>query len=80
MTAPRRRNGLLVSTIHSGCERKQRYSDEFGARAAGQVFSELHSVKLYVYPCKLCRGWHLTKRPQRRETLAVDYQFSAAPR
>lgn len=80
MTAPRRRNGVLVSTIVSGCERKQRYSDEFGARAAGQVFGERSQIKLYVYPCKLCRGWHLTKRPQRRETQAADYQFSAAPR
>jgi hypothetical protein len=80
MTAPRRCSGVLVSTIQSGCERKQRYSDEFGARAAGQVFGEKNQVRLFVYPCRLCRGWHLTKRPQRRETQAADYLFASAPR
>lgn len=36
MTAPLRRNGHLVKNILRGCENKRRYSDEFGARAAGR--------------------------------------------
>lgn len=80
MTAPLRRNGTLVSTIISGCSRKQRYSDEFGARAAGQVFGSKNSIQLYVYPCGLCRGWHLTKRPQSRKYAADYYESVQTPR
>lgn len=78
MTAPLRRNGKLVSTIERGCENKQRYSDEFGARAAGLLYQKKNTVKLYLYPCDLCRGWHLTKRPQRKDRYHVDFRYPAA--
>lgn len=80
MTQPLRRNGILLSTILRGCEGKRRYSDEFGARAAGQCLQEENQVKLYMYPCQLCYGWHLTKTPQRKERHDVDYQYPHARR
>jgi hypothetical protein len=75
MTQPLRRNGVLLKNILRGCEGKRRYSDEFGARAAGQCLQDENQVKLYMYPCKLCLGWHLTKTKQRNEKHDVDYQY-----
>lgn len=80
MTAPLRRSGILVSTIVGSCSRKQRYSDEFGARAAGQLFGTKSNIKLYVYPCNLCKGWHITKRPQSRKYAADYYESVQTPR
>lgn len=65
MSAPSRRNGLLVERIYASCERKQRYPDELTARAAGRMFSEKEGYPLWLYPCRVCRGWHLTKLPQK---------------
>lgn len=80
MTAPMRRNGMLVSKIKRSCEDKRRYPDEFVARASGQ-WSKAQSgeEKLYIYRCRLCRGWHLTKVHQNK-TMSVDYEFPATPR
>lgn len=80
MTAPLRRNGLLISTIARGCEAKLRFSDEFGARAAGQHDGERYQTRMFIYPCKNCRGWHLTTKRQSRRDRAADYQFSSPPR
>lgn len=75
MTQPLRRSGILLSTILRGCEGKRRYSDEYGARGAGQCLQKENSVKLYLYPCQLCRGFHLTKTKQANEKHDVDYQY-----
>jgi hypothetical protein len=75
MTAPSRRNGTPVRLIEHGCERKVRYSDEFGARAAGQLLEEQNKIKLWLYPCPICKGWHLTKKHHSRAWMAVSYQF-----
>lgn len=72
MTAPLRRNGRLITDIVKGCERKHRHPDEFVARAAGQARQEQSGVKLYVYLCEICRGWHLTKNWNGPQS-AVDY-------
>jgi len=74
MTAPLRRNGILVTSIARGCESKMRYCDEATARAMGRTQTEMSGYQIYVYPCKICRGWHLTKQPQRDRTrLATHY-------
>lgn len=47
------------------CQRKHRHPDEFTARASAQYCLETHEPNrksLWVYPCPVCRGWHLTKR------------------
>lgn len=80
MTPPLRRSGILVATIKRGCEDKRRYTDEMVARANGQRLSELNGVELFIYPCNLCRGWHLTRRKQYRPDRAVTYQYPPTPR
>lgn len=80
MTQPLRKSGMLVAHILRGCEGKRRYSDEYGARAAGQCPQVENQVKLYMYPCELCRGWHLTRNKQRKERFDVDYKFPRTPR
>lgn len=76
MTAPNRQNGVLATTRLKGCESKNRYSDEFGCRAAGQSLEKKNKTPLYMYPCGLCRGWHLTKSVQRDPTSRVTYDYS----
>lgn len=62
MTAPRRRSGLTVDAILRRCEGKKRYPDELTCNAAGMHYIEIGQIdRLWKYPCKLCRGWHLTK-------------------
>lgn len=62
MTAPSRRNGALVKHIYRGCLSKIRYPDQMTARAAGMYYGPRNNVTLYVYQCKFCGGWHLTKK------------------
>lgn len=46
------------------CERKRRYPDENLARAfAAMRARKVDEGRLYIYRCKVCSGWHLTKRP-----------------
>lgn len=80
MTAPLRRSGALVATIKRSCENKRRYADDVAARGAGQYLSEANSVKLYIYPCPYCKGWHLTSKRQYRPDRAVTYQYPPTPR
>lgn len=80
MSAPLRRNGRLVTTIVKGCEDKIRYSDDYAARGAGQIYQEQYGGKMYLYPCKICRGYHLTKTPQKTNDRAVTYKFKKTPR
>lgn len=72
MTAPRRRNGATVAFIERSCEGKRRIQDEDNARAIGMHAAEKEGIKLYVYQCRFCRGWHLTRR-NNGEKSAVDY-------
>lgn len=80
MTAPLRMNGKLLAKIARSCTSKARYSDEYGARAAGLLYQEWTGTKLYLYPCSECRGWHLTKQPQRKDRHDVDFKYPAARR
>ena len=80
MTAPLRSFGRLLTTITGSCSRKIRYSDEFGARGAGQIISEKFGHPVFLYPCDICRGYHLTQRPQRNPSRDVAYAFRPAPR
>lgn len=48
----------------AACARKRRYPDEILARAMAAVQAKWKDEgKLYIYRCKVCSGWHLTKRP-----------------
>lgn len=72
MTAPRHRNGATVAFIQRSCEGKRRLADEASARAIGMADAERNGVKLYIYRCRFCSGWHLTRR-NNGEKSAVDY-------
>lgn len=65
MSAPKRKNGALLKDIIRGCTSKVRYPDQITARAAGIYLSEMHHHALYLYPCKYCKGWHLTRHENR---------------
>lgn len=80
MTQPLRRSGMLVSAILRGCENKRRFPDEFVARAVGQGVAERNAVKMYWYQCEICRGYHLTKSPQRKAYQNVNSEFPRTPR
>lgn len=44
---------------------KRRYPDELSARAMALNSIEVTDIKkLWVYKCKDCSGWHLTKNNQ----------------
>jgi hypothetical protein len=79
MTAPLRRNGILVATIRRGCEAKHRHPDELVARAMALTQQEMSGYRMFVYPCKICRGWHLTKQEQRDKRRAADH-YEPTPR
>ncbi len=79
MTAPLRRNGLLVQHIERSCAGKHRHPDELTARAMGRTQTEMSGYPIFVYPCKICRGWHLTKSPQNDKRRAADF-YEPTPR
>lgn len=55
------------------CDRKRRYPDEVLARTFAAIMANsTEQGKLYVYRCKVCNGWHLTKRPNGTPATAAD--------
>lgn len=44
------------------CGKKKRYHSEHDATVAASCCRNVRGVKLRVYPCEICGGWHLTKR------------------
>lgn len=67
MTAPNKRNGKTQDEWERMCTSKQRYSDEYSARGSAQHAlrqnRDQNAVRLWVYKCPGCRGWHMTKSP-----------------
>ena len=61
MSAPPIKNKQALS-----CKVKNRFSDESAARVSAQhaINTYKNEAILWVYQCKLCRGWHLTKSRQ----------------
>lgn len=72
MTAP------PLKKSQTNCKNKVRYSDEFAARAGSMVSIELHGNvdELYVYKCRHCNGWHLTKQRQRTAAVTVEDPYT----
>lgn len=79
MTAPLRRSGVLVTHIERSCQDKNRYPDEHVARAMARTQQDLSGYPIFIYPCKLCRGYHLTKVPQSDPKRAANY-YKPTPR
>lgn len=58
---------------HVTCRKKRRYPDELTARAAAMwSISQSETERLWVYACELCKGWHLTSRPNGRRRLVTE--------
>lgn len=79
MTAPLRQHGLLVTHVERSCAHKNRYPDEATARAMGITQSEMSGYQIFIYRCKICCGWHLTKSPSSDKTRRAGY-FAPTPR
>lgn len=47
--------------IERSCSSKRRYTSEDMARAYGMQYQVQNKVKLWLYNCRICLGWHLTK-------------------
>lgn len=74
MTRPHKINGIPAKLLDDlaahrarcevTCARKKRHPDEHVARAIGteQMADGRAPYQLYIYQCKVCRGWHLTKQ------------------
>lgn len=63
MSAPSKFRGRPVEAVLRMCEDKNRYPDEFTARAAGAHYVERGDAEaLWAYRCPICRGWHLTRK------------------
>jgi hypothetical protein len=59
MSAPR------LNPEMAKCRKKRRYSDEATARAGAMIQTQNGRVNaLYVYRCRWCQGWHLTRNHQ----------------
>lgn len=57
MSSPKTKRAVV------NCRNKKRYNDDLSAVAAGMYASEQNNnTDLYVYKCKECRGYHLTRR------------------
>lgn len=54
------------------CIEKKRYSSEQAARVCGTGAAAAFQAPLWIYPCQICRGWHLTSS-KRSDVWAVDY-------
>ena len=72
MTRPHKVNGIPAAVLdalaahrarcEATCSRKKRYTDEHVARAMGTEQMVHAPYQLYIYQCRVCRGWHLTKQ------------------
>lgn len=47
---------------YASCHGKKWYSDREFARRVARYVKSKRGTDLRVYPCRLCGGWHVTKR------------------
>jgi hypothetical protein len=53
---------LSINAQNRMCHGKNRYPAEIAALIAAQRYAELRKVRLRVYACPVCDGWHITKQ------------------
>ncbi len=46
------------------CRSKKTPFTKEGAEVSRQLVSKKEQIKLYIYKCRICKAWHLTKLPQ----------------
>jgi hypothetical protein len=59
------------------CGQKQRYPSAEVARGIGLYEQESRGGELWMYACQVCRGWHLTRSPQKDPAMKVSYYLGA---
>ncbi len=47
------------------CGKKRRYRTEKYARQMANACEKRRKVKLRVYACAMCNGWHITSKPEK---------------
>lgn len=82
MTRPLKQNGIATALLDAladhrarceqTCARKIRYASDHVARAVGTEQMAGGAPQLFIYQCKVCRGWHLTKQ-EAAPYWAADY-------
>jgi hypothetical protein len=55
-------SGKMPRGTRRMCYRKHRYHSELDARLKAMEIEQRRSVRLGVYRCPLCNGWHLTSK------------------
>lgn len=50
--------------MYSSCLKKSRYSTEAKAKRYAELSTKRGGIPIYTYYCRICMGFHLTKRPQ----------------
>lgn len=60
----------VIEAQRRACDRKTRFGSEQAARHGARWainFGDRHERpdRLWVYPCYICRGWHMTSSPNR---------------
>lgn len=48
-------------TLYSGCSSKVRYPNENAANYAKKIVEVKKGIKMAIYECPLCNGWHVCK-------------------
>lgn len=55
-------SGKMPRGTRRMCYRKHRFHSELDARLKAMEIEQRRSVRLGVYRCPLCGGWHLTSK------------------
>lgn len=55
-------SGKMPRGTRRMCYRKHRFHSELDARLKAMEIEQRRSVRLGVYKCPLCKGWHLTSK------------------
>lgn len=55
-------SGKMPRGTRRMCYRKRRFHSELDARLKAMEIEQRRSVRLGVYRCPLCGGWHLTSK------------------
>jgi hypothetical protein len=65
-------NKQFYTRLYS-CARKHRYPDRLAADLYAAAWETVRKVRLFVYVCRFCDGWHLTRKtPKVPRLLPVD--------
>ena len=65
---------MNAKTIYGKCLRKRRYGTLEVAEKECKRISKVSGIQFYVYWCKFCQGYHLTKQPRDKTLDKINIQ------